>query len=913
MSWLDQPRTLEIVSTGLPKWRDECLFTVSRLKGTEKLGRLYDYTVEVATRSDPSLSVEEAKALVEVDKLVGTQVTVKIAIEGSGTYETGGAGQSVNIGADVREITGLIVSAECVGADTRRAFYRLRIRPWLFLATLNQDSRIFQDLTVKEISETILKKYPFHYELRLAGPGFGRAYPKRDYQRMFWESDWGYLNRLWQEWGITFFYDGPTLVLCDSTSAYKKHGPAYETLRYLDRDGQRIDEEHVYQFEIARALTTGKVSVTDYDYMQSRANLAAKDSDYRERANDNIEHYAWGDYSQPLAGAMGVYAKPNEVDFEGEHLARVRLEARRAKSLRGKGRGNMRGLRVGHTFHLEEYPLALGNGEYLVTSTKIEIVNNDTVTNRGALQRQYTCETQFTVQPANTYFRTPQKAKKPRSHGEVAVVTVYSDSKIWTDKYGRVKVWFPWDREGKQDQDSSCWVRVSSPWQGANYGAIYIPRAGHEVVIGYHDNDPDKPYIAGRHVNQFHEPPWPLPANQALSGWMSEDLEGPTTNSVVTDDTPGKLQVQVASDHAASRLVLGSNTRIDRRKGRSEARGEGFELATEAHGVVRANRGMLVTTETRSGATQPVKDMGETIARLDEARTLHDNLAGQAQANGAQDSGADQKAVAAAINAQNSALKGKPGAGKFPEFAQPHLTLASPAGIESSTAGSTHVASGEHFAITSGANVSMAAGGSFFGTFGNKLRMTVQKAGMWLVAVSGDIDLRALKDSINLLAKLNVSVTGEKITIRAKQEVEIQGGGSFTRWSAGKIYSGTSGDFEVHSAGRLFTGPVSTTPPTLPLSTPGNQELHFSLGALSNDSAARVAGEPYELYRGNTLIDSGVTDDYGRVVVKDHQPGTRAYCVRLCHGGQYDLNVKDALNPDADHIDQLSSRGVRPA
>ncbi|MEP9329077.1 type VI secretion system Vgr family protein, partial [Paraburkholderia phymatum] len=118
--------------------------------------------------------------------------------------------------------------------------------------------------------------------------------------------------------------------------------------------------------------------------------------------------------------------------------------------------------------------------------------------------------------------------------------------------------------------------------------AIYIPRAGHEVVIGYQDNDPDKPYIAGRHVNQFHEPPWPLPANQALSGWLSEDLEGPTTNSVVTDDTPGKLQVQVASDHAQSRLVLGSNTRIDRHQGRSEARGEGFELATEAHGVARA-------------------------------------------------------------------------------------------------------------------------------------------------------------------------------------------------------------------------------------------------------------------------------------------------------------------------------------
>ena len=217
MSWLDQPRTLEISSAALPKWRDECLFTVSRLTGAEKLGRLYDYTVEIATKDDIGLTVHEARDRVKVDELVGKQVTVKIAIEGRGTYETGkiGVAPSVNVGADVREITGLIVSAQCVGADTRRAFYRLRIRPWLWLATLNQDSRIFQDRTVVEISETILKKYPFHYELRLAGPGFGRQYPKRDYQRMFWESDWGYLNRLWQEWGIAFFFQGPTLVLCD--------------------------------------------------------------------------------------------------------------------------------------------------------------------------------------------------------------------------------------------------------------------------------------------------------------------------------------------------------------------------------------------------------------------------------------------------------------------------------------------------------------------------------------------------------------------------------------------------------------------------------------------------------------------------------------------------------------------------
>ncbi|WP_322057446.1 type VI secretion system Vgr family protein [Paraburkholderia sp. J63] len=798
MSWLDQPRTLEIASAALPKWQDECLFTVSRLTGTEKLGKLYDYTVEIATKDDSGLTVHEARDMVKVDELVGKQVTVKIATEGSGTYETGTIGvmPSVNVGADVREITGLIVAAQCVGADTRRAFYRLRIRPWLWLSTLNQDSRIFQDKSVVEISETILKKYPFHYELRLAGPGFGRQYPKRDYQRMFWESDWGYLNRLWQEWGIAFFFQGPTLVLCDSTAAYKKHGPAYETLRYQDRDGQRIDEEHVHQFEIARALTTGKVTVTDYDYTQSRANLATNDTEYSERANDNIEHYAWGDYSQPLAGAMGTAAEPNEVDFEGEHLARVRLEAKRAKSLRGHGRGNMRGLRVGYTFHLEGYPLAPGNGEYLVVATQIEIVNNDTVTNRGALQRQYTCDTRFTVQPTNTYFRTPQKAKKPRSHGEVAVVTGYSDSTIWTDRYGRARVWFPWDREGQQDQDSSCWVRVSSPWQGANYGAIYIPRVGHEVIIGYQDNDPDKPYIAGRHVNQFHEPPWPLPANQALSGWMSEDLEGPTTNSVVTDDTPGKLQVQVASDHAQSRLVLGSNTRIDRRQGRSEARGEGFELATEAHGTARANRGLLITTEPRSGASAPVKDMGETVQRLTQARQQHEDLSQFAQRHKAQDAQVSQGDVMAGMKAQNEAIKGgaKSTSNPSPEMARPDLVFASAAGIAATATDSMHLASQNDHAITAGRDVSIASGRGWLASVRGMLSF-VAGLGIRLFAAKGRVEIQAQGDAMALAAlkDLTISSSDGKIILSAAKEIWIGAGGSYIQINGSGIVNATPG------------------------------------------------------------------------------------------------------------------------
>jgi len=160
MSWLTQPRTLDIAGDALPVWQDMPLFTVSRLAGSEKLGRLYDYTVEVATIEFPGLSVSEAQALVQIDQLVGKEVTVRIAIEGSGTYAAGMAGSAgaANLGAGIRELTAVVTEAQCVGADERRAFYRLRLRPWLWLATLTRDSRIFQDCTVVEISGTILNR-----------------------------------------------------------------------------------------------------------------------------------------------------------------------------------------------------------------------------------------------------------------------------------------------------------------------------------------------------------------------------------------------------------------------------------------------------------------------------------------------------------------------------------------------------------------------------------------------------------------------------------------------------------------------------------------------------------------------------------------------------------------------------------
>ncbi|MDR6390872.1 type VI secretion system Vgr family protein [Paraburkholderia phenoliruptrix] len=415
MTWNTQPRTLDAVCDAFPKYGDASIFVAGRLCGSEKLGGLFDYEVDVSTVEAPGLYVNEMHEHVDVNRLVGKRLAVRIAIEGNGTWDNGEASQGgINVGADVREIAGVIAGVKCLGADDRRAFYRLRLRPWLWLATLNRDSKAYLDQSIEEITREVLGRYPFPVEWMLSGPGWGRkAYPTRDYQRQFWESDYEFLSRLWEEWGITYHFIGMTLVLRDAAN-FSRHGPAYRTLRYIDRGGQRVDEEHIHELQLSRELTPGRSTVVEYDYTQATANLTRTIAIHRDATHDNAEEYTWADSGQPQQGAMGLNARRNDQEFEADHLARLRVEARRCKSLRIRGKGNLRGVTTGFTTFIEGFPVEPVNGEYLVTGTWMEIVNNDTITQRGALRRQYSCKTKFTAQPANQQFRTQQKAKKPK-------------------------------------------------------------------------------------------------------------------------------------------------------------------------------------------------------------------------------------------------------------------------------------------------------------------------------------------------------------------------------------------------------------------------------------------------------------------------------------------------------------------
>jgi len=356
------------------------------------------------------------------------------------------------------------------------------------------------------------------------------------------------------------------------------------------------------------------------------------------------------------------------------------------------------------------------------------------------------------------------------------------------------------------------------------------------------------PMVTGRGFNAMNMPPWNLPEQQALSGFRSRELvpgggnsAAGRSNHLILDDTEQKIQVQLKSDHQHSQLSLGHITRIEDNAGRKDPRGEGFELRTDGHGVLRAKDGLLISTEARNNAQGHAKDMGETINRLSQAQDQHDALGDLAKQHQAQET-SDQGIVAKALKEQNDAIQGGSAEeGKFPELAEPHIVVASPAGIESTTPGSTHQHSGQHHAITSAMHTSISSAKSFLASAKNAVRMFAYKGGIKLVSAKDDIEIQALKTSVNLLAKLDITMTANRITLTAKESVTINGGGSYSIWSSGSIKHGTTGAYTVHAVdfGHSAATSVPVVMPTMPMAkwSSSSQPLPCAMAAAQQGNA----------------------------------------------------------------------------
>ncbi|KAB0643121.1 type VI secretion system Vgr family protein [Burkholderia latens] len=881
MPILNQTRTLSISGAALPTYGMDALpvLVPARLQGTEAIGRIDECRYLVTLRTDDAYAFSpSATANLDLDKVVGTEVTVSIQLDGKGRFvpELADSSELDNIGAGTREITGLVEAARIVGQDQDSILYELELRPWLYRATLTQDSRLFQEMNVVEITDAVLSKYPYRVDKRLTG-AFRGGYPKRDVQRQAFESDWAFLQRLWEEWGIWWWFEHEggrhRLILCDTIGGHHAHAPAYETLRYLPPDSKQIDEEHIHALSVTSRLTAGRVTVTDYDYTRPRAKLAVTEENPRDTANADGEIYAWGHYSQPLAGAQGLAGQPNETDLEARHLARVQLDAQRCAGLRANGAGNLRGLTVGRTFTLTGYPQQTANREYVVVSCALDI---EEIGVRAGLSQTYRVETEFELLPANEPFRLKRSVDKPVLSGpEKAVVVGPAGQEVQTDQYGRVRVQFEWDRQGLHDERSGIWLRVLSPWQGIDLGATFIPRIGHEVAVMHYYGDPDLPVIAGSLVNAFRQPALDMPHNQGVSILRGREHHGTASGHIAIDDTQGQIHTQIASDAGTSQLSLGNLRRMLKKQGRAEARGKGFDLRTDDWGVMRALKGLFVTTDGQSGGAGHAKDAKEAVGRLARARDLQESLSALAQRHDAQRHRADQSEVVKAINARNDAIKGNPSGNPdhFPELTEADIVLAGRAGISLAAERSAHIASSEDVAVTSGRHVGVAVGRSLFASVVNTFALFVHKAGMALVAAGGKVRVEAQNDGIDLTAKraIRITSTADSIHLHAAKEIVLHAGSTEVCISERGYVVRTAGEHRVH-AGSHQTDTARLRPIRFPVTpdNPGRFAAHFVL--LEHANGFALPNQPYRITLDNGRVIEGVSNDRGETkVVTDHE------------------------------------------
>ncbi len=243
----------------------------------------------------------------------------------------------------------------------------------------------------------------------------------------------------------------------------------------------------------------------------------------QQTAHNDFERYEWpGDYTEARP-ATGQPVRSAQARARGEQVARVRMEEVRARGERAQGSGYVRAVVCGTTFRLAGYAQQQANQEYLVLGAQFTATEVGEASGSG----RFRIETDFVVQPATTVYRPPRTVAKPRTNGpQTAMVTGPKGQEIWTDQYGRVKLKFHWDRSPERDQNSSCWVRVSYPWAGSNFGGVNIPRVGSEVIVDFENGDPNRPIVTGRVFNAMTMPPWKLPDNATQSGMLSRSMKG---------------------------------------------------------------------------------------------------------------------------------------------------------------------------------------------------------------------------------------------------------------------------------------------------------------------------------------------------------------------------------------------------
>jgi type VI secretion system secreted protein VgrG len=558
--------------------------------GREEISRLFSFRLDMLSESD-GLAAKD---------IVGKSVTWTVKHAD---------------GTNPRYFNGM-VSRFTAGPKGMRELrhYQAEVVPWLWFLTRTADCRIFQNKTAPQIIEQIFKDLGFSaYKLTLQG-----SYAKREYCVQYRETDFNFVSRLMEEEGIFYFFKHEsgkhTLTLADKKSAYAdctENEVAYS-------GGGALIPNHINRWEHGYEFRPGKWAQTDYNFETPATDLMTTSTT-----------------TMPIPDSKSyeVYDYPGEyaVKADGTELTKIRMEEEEAAYEVAHGASGCRTFTPGGKFTLKKHDCTSEQGKGYVL-TALEHAAVDETYTAGASGAQ-TYSNTFTCIPATVQFRPARTTPRPVVKGpQTAVVVGTKGEEIYTDKYGRVKVQFFWDREGKKDENSSCWIRVSQGWAGKNWGILFLPRIGQEVVVDFLEGDPDRPLITGRVYNAEQMPPYALPANQTQSVVKTRSSKGggaDNFNELRFEDKKGSEEVYFHAEKDFNRVVENNDTlkvgsdkaddgsqTIEIWKNRTETVKEGDEQVT----IKKGKR--TITVETGDDSHQVKK--GNRSVTVDQGNDTHE-------------------------------------------------------------------------------------------------------------------------------------------------------------------------------------------------------------------------------------------------------------------------------------------------
>ncbi|HHA1859750.1 type VI secretion system Vgr family protein [Enterobacter roggenkampii] len=666
-------------------------------------------------------------------------------------------GYGIKVQQPVRVIQGVVTGFERLSTSKDETRYALTLRPRLALLDRSHQNAIYQDMSVPQIVEKILRE---RHGMR--GQDFlfslSKEYPRREQVMQYGEDDLHFITRLLGEVGIWFRFTTDTRLNIDVVEFYDSQ-QGYEkglTLPSVPPSGQHSKGvDSVWGMECHHNVVQKQVSTRDYNYRQATQDMNTLVDATRGDVTTYGDAYHWADnYLTP-----GSTYDRNPAPESGAFYARLRHERYLNGQTRAQGITSCPTLSPGQVLKV--------TGGYEVADVFAQGVVITAMHTYARRDKDFAVD--FDGIPDSTDFGfRPEPGSRPVMAGTLparVTSTTENDTYGHIDKDGRYRVNMLFDRDNWETGFESLWVRQSRPYAGDTYG-LHLPLlAGTEVAIGFEDGNPDRPYIAGVLHDSAHGD------HVTIRNYRRNVLRTPANNKIRLDDERGKEHIKVSTEYGGkSQLNLGHLVDSDRQK-----RGEGFELRTDSRGAIRAQKGIFISADGQAKAQGQVLEMQAAMSQLEQARSLAEALRSAAEA---------ARAELADVQTQKTLLSDA-----LTDLKKAALLVSAPEGIAQVTGKSLQQSAGDNVISTSGGHTDFSALKRFTVAAGERVSLFAQKLGIKMFAGKGKVEIQAQGDEMTLdaLKDIRISSSEGKLIISAKQEIVLTSGGGYIRIADGTV------------------------------------------------------------------------------------------------------------------------------